>query len=178
MGHHGDAGEELLDSGPIAAPDLIGMSPQDARRTAHLAEIDLILEEHPAERGLRGRVFRQDPAPGARVRPGDVIDAWVGARPGVAVPDVEGVEEQDALAALRSAGLYPSRRVVRRSRSVPQGLIIRTRPRAGTAVPIGTRVTYVVASQPRARASDKREARRAHARQVPGESFISLPVTE
>ena len=181
-GHHGDAGEEPPPRRPdltrIVAPDLIGMSPQDARRTARFAEVGLVLEERPVEGGLRNRVFRQTPEPGAQVRPGDVVEAWVGARPGVVVPDMHGTEEQEALASLRSVGLYPSRRVVRRSNSVANGLVIRTRPRAGTVVPTGSRITYVVAAVPRARASAKRDARHSRVRWTPAGGFMSLPEQE
>ena len=154
------------------------MPSQDARRTARFTELDLFLEEQPADRGLRGRVFRQDPEPGTLVRPGDVIHAWVGGRPGVAVPDVRGADEQEALASLRAAGLFPTRRVVRRSNSVAPGLVIHTRPRAGTEVPVGTRVNYVIATAPRERASAKRAARRSRVQGMPDGAFLSMPDQE
>ena len=112
------------------------------------------------------------------VRPGDVIHAWVGGRPGVAVPDVRGADEQEALASLRAAGLFPTRRVVRRSNSVAPGLVIHTRPRAGTEVPVGTRVNYVIATAPRERASAKRAARRSRVQGMPDGAFLSMPDQE
>jgi beta-lactam-binding protein with PASTA domain len=105
-----------------------------------------------------------------------VVTAAIGARPGVVVPDVRGTDELESLAALRAAGLYPSRRVERRSRSVPQGQVIRTRPRAGAEVPAGTRVTYVIATQPRAvRSPAQHGGRRARGRRLPDDALLSLP---
>ncbi len=180
--HHHGTREESLSTRPtlgsVTVPDLVGMSSQDARRTARLSELGLFLEEKPADSGLRGRVIRQDPEPGTLARPGDVIDAQVGGRPGVAVPDVRGADEQDALVSLRTAGLTPTRRVVRRSSSVAPGLVIRTRPRAGTEVPVGTRVSYVIASAARERASAKRAARRSRVRWIPDGAFLSMPDRE
>jgi hypothetical protein len=166
-------------SGPLPAPDLVGMTPQDARRYARFAEVELHVEERPTDSGLRGRVFRQEPIPGTELKPGDVVTAFVGTRPLVPVPDVSGLDEQESLSVLRAAGLTPSRRVVRRSRSVAVGHVIRTRPRAGSEVSVGTRVAYVVAVAPRPKRSEsRRDARRGRDRGLPDGAFLSMPIGE
>jgi len=165
-------------TGWVLVPELVGTSSQDARRIARLAKLGLLFEDQAVDPGLRGRVLRQKPEPGAQVRPGDVVEVWIGARRGVVVPDVYGADEQDALVSLRSAGLSPARRCIRRSNSVGQGLVIRTRPRAGKEVPVGTRITYVVASAPRVRAPVRRQGKRDRVRRMPEGSFLSMPERE
>ena len=166
-------------TGLVEVPDLVGMTSHDARRIARLAELDVIIEEHPAQAGFRGRVLRQDPEPGASSRPGDVVTVAVGGRPMISIPDLRAADEQDALAMLRSAGLLPSRRVLRRSRDVPPGSVIRTRPRAGSEVPAGTRIAYVIASAERPeRASARREAKRQRAPRMPDGGFLAMPGQE
>lgn len=166
-------------AGSLPAPDFVGMTPQDARRYARFAEVRLVVEERPTDSGLRGRVFRQEPAPGADVQPGDCVTAFVGARPLVAVPDVSGIDEPEALATLRAAGLTPSRRALRRSSSVPVGHVVRTRPRAGSMVAVGTRIAYVVAVAPRPkRAQARRESRRGRDRWLAEGAFMTMPAGE
>jgi beta-lactam-binding protein with PASTA domain len=165
--------------GQVETPDLVGMTTQDARRTARLAEIRLAVDEHPAEPGLRGRVISQHPLAGQYVQPADIVTITVGARPDVTVPDVRGAEEQEAMLQLRDAGLFPSRRVVRRSNAVPQGHVVRTRPRAGADVSLGTRVTLVIAAPPRpSGAHARREAKRVRAQRLPDGTFLTLPEGE
>ena len=132
--------------GTLSAPDLRGMAAHDARRTGRMSELRMLVTAHTAQQALWDRVVAQDPAPGVLMRPGDSLTITVGARPTVEVPDVRGGEESEMLAVLRDAGLRPEHRVARRSDSVQEGHIVRTRPRAGTAVPYGTKVTYVVAT--------------------------------
>lgn len=189
LGHSGDdeddepAGSESprprVATVPVPAPDLIGMTPQDARRFARFAEVRLIVEERPTDSGLRGRVFRQDPAPGTDVRPGDEVTAFVGARPLVVVPDVSGVDEQEAIGILHAADLAPSRRVMRRSGAVAVGHVLRTRPRAGTEVPVGARIAVIVAEAPRPkRARSRRDDRRSRDGWLPDGAFLSMPIGE
>ena len=164
--------------GAVAVPELIGMASQDARRVARFAELGLVIEELPAGDDLRGHVFRQDPEAGSLVLPGDVVTAFIGARPAVTVPDLRGMDEHDSLALMEELGLSPSRRVLRRSKSVAQGHVLRTRPRAGSEVPIGTRVTYVVAAAPRPRESARHESKRSRVQRMPDGTFASIPDEE
>ena len=132
--------------GTLAAPDLRGMAAPDARRIARMSDLHVVVSTHATEEALWDRVVAQEPAPGVALRPGDTVMIKVGERPTVLVPDVRGGEETEMLVVLRDAGLRPARRVPRRSDSVPEGHVVRTRPRAGSSVPQGTKVTYIVAT--------------------------------
>ena len=60
------------------------------------------------------------------------------------VPDVVGLPESDAVAALEATGLVVGERVERPHRRIPAGTVIRTRPDAGETVDPGTPVEVVV----------------------------------
>lgn len=165
--------------GTLSAPDLRGMVSQDARRIGRMSDLHVWVVTHPTTEALWGRVVAQEPEPGVTLRPGDTVTITVGARPAVVVPDVRGGEEAEMLAVLRNAGLRPEKRVARRSDNVPGGHILRTRPRAGAAVPHGTAVTYVVATpRPLHGKQAQRHERRARARRMPDGSFLALPADD
>lgn len=129
-------------------PDLVGLPSTDARRLARAARLAATVEERVSSEGLWGRVLEQDPVPGATGAPEGVVTLFVGARPRVPVPDIRGRDEDEALSMLREVGLGADRRAARRSDRVPEGCVVRTRPRAGTEVAIGSHVSYVVAAGP------------------------------
>ena len=162
--------------GTMSAPDLRGMATQEARLIGRMSDLHVWVETHTTEEALWGRVVAQDPVPGATLRPGDTLTITVGERSTVLVPDVRGGEEAEMLGVLREAGLRPERRVTRRSDSVPEGHIVRTRPPAGSSVPYGTRVTYIVATQrPPHGKQGRRNERRVRTSRLPDGSFLSLP---
>lgn len=64
----------------------------------------------------------------------------------VEVADMRGYAEATAVAMMRSEGLTPGRRGEDYADGVDAGHIVRTRPRNGSSVPMGSTVDYVVAS--------------------------------
>ncbi len=171
----GLASETVL-SGPVSAPDLVGMSSSDARRVARLAGLHVDTQERPARDDRWGQVLSQDPQSGIEVVPGDTISIVVGGRPHVVIPDLRGRDESEAMADLHALGLAPERRGTRRSDKVPEGHVLRTWPRSDTEVAIGSRVAYVVAVGPRVKAGRaRRERQRTRDGFVPNGSFMSLP---
>jgi beta-lactam-binding protein with PASTA domain len=64
----------------------------------------------------------------------------------VEVADMRGYAEATAVESMRSEGLTPGRRGVDYADGVDAGHIVRTRPRNGSFVPMGSTVDYVVAS--------------------------------
>ena len=162
--------------GTLSAPDLRGMAEPEARLIGRLSELHIQVDAHMTQEALWGRVVAQDPEPGATLRPGDTLTITVGRQPTVVVPDVRGGEEEEMLGILREAGLRPERRVTRRSDSVLEGHIVRTRPRAGSSVPHGTKVTYVVATpRPAHGKASRRHEKRLHVSRLPDGAFLSLP---
>ena len=162
--------------GTLSAPDLCGMAAPEARLIGRMSDLAIRTDFHATGEALWGRVVAQSPVPGATLRPGDTLTITVGERPTVLVPDVRGGEEDEMLAVLRGAGLRPERRVTRRSNRIMEGHIVRTRPRAGSSVPHGTKVTYVVATpRPLHAKQTRRREKRTQVRRLPDGSFLSLP---
>jgi serine/threonine-protein kinase len=135
----------------------------------------LEVEEAGTNESRWGRVLAQDPPPGVALDASTVVVVTVGARPHVTVPDVRGREEEEGLAMLREAGLGAGRRIARRSDRVPDGCIVRTRPRAGVDIPLGSRVSYVVATGLRDAGRSQKRDRRTRVSRLPDGSFLSMP---
>ena len=116
----------------------------------------------------------QRPAPDTLAGPDGSVIITVGAHPRVAVPDIRGRDEDDALSVLREAGLGADRRAARRSDRVLEGHVVRTRPRAGTEVATGTRISYVVAAGPRdvAHGGRRRDRRSRRVARMSDGSFL------
>jgi serine/threonine-protein kinase len=163
-------------SSSTLVPDLVGLPSTEARRLARQSRFTLEVLERGTSEGLWGCVLEQAPVPGASLDDSTAVSITVGARPHVTVPDLRGREEEEALSMLREAGLGAARRNARRSDRVPDGCIVRTRPRAGASLPMGSRVSYVVATGTReVDSSHKRVQRRARVGRLPDGSFLSLP---
>lgn len=172
-----DPDEDAQPRGTLEAPDLRGMAASDARRIGRMSDLRVAVSTRSTEEALWGRVVAQEPAPGAAMWPGDAVAIILGTRPDVVVPDVRGAEEAEALAVLRDAGLHLGRRVARRSDRAPEGHVVRTRPRAGATVPMGTRVTCIVAT-PRAIHGAQARRHEKRVRRLPDGAFLSLPSVE
>ena len=101
-------------------------------------------------RPRRATSSSRSPDVGERVQPGSVVHVLVAQEADtIAVPDVRGATEADALAVLVEAGLLPGGRFMRYDATVPEGLVVRTDPRTGTEVALGTTVAYYLSRGPR-----------------------------
>jgi hypothetical protein len=134
----------------LPVPDLVGLTSTEARRVARAARLGVTVEERPSSQGSWGTILEQDPTPGTLGAPDGIVILTVGTRARVPVPDVRGRDEDEALSILRDAGLGAARRAARKSDRVPEGCVVRTRPRAGAEVAAGSCISYVVAAGPHA----------------------------
>jgi serine/threonine-protein kinase len=90
-----------------------------------------------------GTVIAQNPQAGARVGHGSTVTIRV-SRGLVAVPDTVGQSRDDAVAAIRGAGLKP--KVLTVSSSQPKGTVVAQKPQGGKRVPGGSAVRLNVSS--------------------------------
>ena len=158
---------------PSVAPDVVGLTSNEARRLGRSGGQCVFIVERTASRGLWGRVLEQEPAAGSPLASDGMLVLTVGAKPHVTVPDVRGRAEDDALSLLRQAGLGTARRAIRRSDRMPEGHVVRTRPRPGAEVPVVSLVSYVVAAGPGPdHGARRRIQRRARAARLPDGSFL------
>jgi beta-lactam-binding protein with PASTA domain len=140
----------------VIVPELRGVAVDDAVNQL----LDVGLE--PGERSdtfdpevAEGAVVSTDPAADSEVEPGTPVALVVslGAEPTpqlVTVPNLRGVDADDAVNALIDLGLQPGERQDRFNDNVQEGQVIRTDPEAGTEVEPGTLVDYRVSRGPEA----------------------------
>ena len=94
-----------------------------------------------------GKVYKQDPPAGTSVKRGDSVTYWVSSgKPQATVPDVTGMTQADAQAALTAEDLLLGTVTTEPSTSVSAGLVISQDPPADTKVATGTAVNIVVSS--------------------------------
>lgn len=129
----------------IAVPRVLGLSQADAEEA--LSGLGLVVgeprtETHPT--ATPGDVVWQDPPPGVAVPPGHTVDLTVSAGPQrIPVPDLSGYDEPIAQQLVLAAGLVVGR-VERTQAPAPRGVVINSRPPAGSTLRPGTEVTLVV----------------------------------
>ncbi len=133
--------------GTVAVPSVVGMSEEEASATVAAAGLSIgtVTTENSDEYEL-GLIMRQDPPAGTRVKKGTAINIVVSA--GVAmveVPNVVGMTEADAIAAIEGAQLEVALPIGREySKEVPEGVVISSEPTGGAQVPKGSKVAIVV----------------------------------
>lgn len=144
--------DALLGRGAIVAvPDVEGRALPRAR--AELDEAGLGIEERSAFSLSvpRGRVIQQDPAPGRRVRQGEVVEVVVsrGANR-VEMPDAVGRPLAEVRRPLEDAGV-PFEVVEVPSEEVPEGVVVAQDPDPGVMVTGEDEVRFDVSTGPRLR---------------------------
>ncbi len=137
------------DDGPqVAVPDVVDQ-PLDlaiAILEDHNLEVGDVTEE-ASDTVEAGLVLRQRPLPEMQVPEGSAVDLVVSAGQDVTVvPNLVGLTEDGALARLREERLVAGERIREYSDEVEEGRIIRHEPVAGTEVPVGSQVAFVVSS--------------------------------
>lgn len=129
----------------IQTPRLIGMPRADAERVLRnggLEPGDVESEMHPT--AARGDVVWQDPAPGVAVQQGQTVQLWVSSGPQrIPVVDLAGYDAGVARQLLQASGLAIGR-VDSTQAPLPRGVVVNTRPPAGTPLSPGAEVTVVV----------------------------------
>jgi len=125
---------------------VIGLTEEEARRNLVRGElaVDAVREPHP--NAAAGVVVWQDPAPEVAIPRGSRVTITVSAGPPrVAVPDVTGLDYELAIRILSAAGLRLEMTDSVDVRDGVQGVAVRTQPRAGDSVRIGSGVILSLA---------------------------------
>ena len=131
-----------VSSGPaiVAVPDVANLSRDEATKRLEKAGFKVNVEERFSNTVRRGTAIGTEPAAGTQLSTAQPVTLLIsrGANK-VEVPDVVGLDDQAALAALQAAGL--SGVEVQRDSTEPQGKVISQSPSAGELVRRGTQVT-------------------------------------
>lgn len=121
----------------------------DDQVDAYLSENRLEGDRHTGRSSAvaDGQVFKQDPPAGTPVKRGDTVSYWVSTgKPQATVPNLSGMTQDQASAALTDAGLTLGTPTTQTSATVPAGQVISQDPPAGKKVDKGTTVTVVISS--------------------------------
>jgi eukaryotic-like serine/threonine-protein kinase len=131
-----------VSSGPaiVAVPDVAGLTVAQARKRLENAGFQVTVEQRYSKTVKNGEAIGTEPAVGTQVSTAQPVTLLIsrGANQ-VEVPDVVGLDDRAALAALQDAGL--SGVEVQRDSTEPQGEVIGQSPAAGEPVPRGSQVT-------------------------------------
>jgi serine/threonine-protein kinase len=131
-----------VSSGPaiVSVPDVANLSEADATKRLENAGFQVTAEERFSNTVPRGRAIGTEPAAGTQLSTLQPVTLLIsrGANQ-VEVPDVVGLDDQAALAALQAAGLSGS--LVQRDSDEPQGQVVGQSPTAGQLVARGSQVT-------------------------------------
>jgi serine/threonine-protein kinase len=147
-----DGGEQPPQA--ISAPDLLGLTLAEAQALPQLADANITIQEgEPIEsqdEGDFGKIQQQDPAQGELVQPGGVITVRIAVGPEQAsVPNLEGMTQADAEAAIQAAGLAVG--TVAQDETDDENLVGKVKeqsPAAGESVDQGTSVSITVYTEP------------------------------
>jgi serine/threonine-protein kinase len=130
------AGSEM-----VTVPDVLLKSERDA--TAQLTDLGLnvAVEERDSDEA-EGIVVDSDPRPATPVEAGSTVTIYVSTGPAV-VPNVVGMEEDEAISELEDAGFEVD---VRRDTTTPseKGIVLSQTPRGQSEAPRGSTVTITV----------------------------------
>lgn len=134
--------------GTVTVPDVVGFEHGEAETLIAAEGLVAATAFEPSDTVDAGLVISTDPAGGSEVAPGSqvMVNVSTGIET-VAVPDVVGQPEADAVAELEGAGLVAVVEV-QESEGLEEGLVIETNPSADTVVGIGTEVKVVVSGGP------------------------------
>ncbi len=135
----------------VAVPDLTDQ-PEAAALTA-LDDAGLVAGERSEaydDTIAAGNVLGTAPAAGSEVDPGSAVAYVVSlGREQVAVPDVRGQSQGDAVATIESAGLSVGDTLERTNATVPAGQAVKTDPPAGETVDMGAVLTLTMSKGPK-----------------------------
>jgi serine/threonine-protein kinase len=132
----------------VEMPELYLLPLDEARQILDDLGLEAEIRRRPADNAPPNTVLDQDPLPGTEVEVGSTVTLFVSrGQVQFEVPNVVGLTEDEAVAAIESAGLVVGERTTQPSEE-PEGTVISQDPAAGEQVPGGSEVNLVVSSGP------------------------------
>ena len=140
--------DQLSATEAVTVPDVEGIQESLAVSEIRDAGLEPNVRREPNSDVAKGIVASQDPSPPQRADRGTFVTIVVSSgKPKATVPDVVGDRRDDAVVALRDAGLTPN--VVEINSGREAGTVLATAPKAGEVVVEGTSVRVNVSKGPR-----------------------------
>ncbi len=145
----------LLNSGPVpgpqdvAVPNFVGMTYEAAQDAADRDGLTVARAAFEPSDQADGTVLAQDPQAGTAVAPGSTIELTLAlGDQTVAVPDLRGKSESEALNLIAAAKLSIGTRLEVSDDFIPAGSVVGQDPGPGVIVTQGLSVNYTVSSGP------------------------------
>jgi serine/threonine-protein kinase len=132
------------ESNLVAVPNVVGERLKAAQTTLEDAKFEVEVETQASDEP-KNIVLRQDPAGESEAEEGSVVTLLVSAGPEqVEVPQVVGLSQQDAIAAVQDADLVVDIEEI--DSDQPAGTVVSSDPAEGTLVDVGSTVTLRVST--------------------------------
>ena len=141
------AGREVVPANSRLVPDVVGVEKEMA--IDMLEELDLIVVpiQEASDEIEEGKAIRTDPAAGTTLVKGDTVTLFISAgSESVAVPNIVGMTQADAAAALAAVGLKIGQITEADDPTVGAGIILSSDPETGKELTKGSSVKVQVAS--------------------------------
>ncbi|MET0788839.1 MAG: Stk1 family PASTA domain-containing Ser/Thr kinase [Cellulomonas sp.] len=132
----------------VAVPATAGMTAAQAEEAIKDANLLFVRAEEPSDTVPAESVTKTDPPAGEQVAPESKVTVYISTGPSsVAIPDVAGKTEQEAVDTLTAANLkVAANRQDDDNPAFPQGQVTKTDPPAGQSVAAGSEVTLFVST--------------------------------
>ncbi|WP_299036837.1 protein kinase domain-containing protein [uncultured Pseudokineococcus sp.] len=138
-------GSDDGDAALRTVPDVVGSTREAARAAVEQQGLVYAQTSAPSDDVAEGRVAEQDPEGSTSAPEGSTVAVVVSTGPGlVAVPDLAGLTEAQALRALQSADLQLGEVERVSDERVPEGSVVRTDPSEGSTAEPGSAVDLVL----------------------------------
>jgi membrane peptidoglycan carboxypeptidase len=134
--------DSFLNAPQVSVPDVLGLSPEEAQRALEGAGFGWSMDGEVDSSQPKGTIGAQNPS-GTASR-GAVISLQVSRGNGVTVPDVGGMNKDEAENALKNAGFKVDRTEQDVLDPTQDGIVIGQSPAAGSAAKHGDRVTITI----------------------------------
>ncbi|WP_030857000.1 Stk1 family PASTA domain-containing Ser/Thr kinase [Streptomyces sp. NRRL S-37] len=135
-----------VDNDKVATPNFVGETKADAEQQAVNGDVKLTFKEAPCEDQSKGKICDQDPDAGTKVDKDSTVTLTVSTgAPKVEVPDVEGLNFDDAEEALKEKG-FEVEQQTEESTQTPDTVLSQD-PEGGTSKEKGSTVTLTVAKE-------------------------------
>src|SRR5205814_2566984 len=140
----------VVSSGPpqVAVPDVVGLTQAAAASAITGAGLKVGALVMAASTTVpSGLVISQTPASGTQVASGTAVEIVISSGPlKIPAPNVVGLTQAAATAAIANAGLVVGTVTIASSATVPAGSVASQNPAAGTGIPAASAVNLVVSS--------------------------------
>lgn len=140
-------GGDGVEANSTQVPDVVGKTWEDASRELFQAELDPRQETQPSESIPAGEVISTTPVAGLTVTKGQIVTVVVSSGPSaIPLPDLTGMTQEQATAALEAAGLRLGVVTTENSGTAPADTVIRTNPAKGSGVAPDSAIDLVIST--------------------------------